>query len=644
MARKILLADDSVTAQNMGRKILADAGYEVVTVNNGSAALKKIAELKPDLVILDVYMPGYSGLEVCQRLKESQDSARIPVLLTVGKLEPFKPEEAQRVRAEGYIVKPFEASELLSALSKLEDKVVPRSEPAKTGRFARTIAAVEENTRGSRSEKPSEENGWKSRIGFPAEKKEAEEKVADEASIYNPMNRDLRTVVETPAEKAAEKQEQHAAEVDTNVDVAALVPPGLPSDVTAEEVAAIAAASAQIQLAADVAREQAEASAAELASSPQSQISSEPVPVNAEMQAEANSQAQSPAVAVALPETNISEDANKTTEDAHDLPMTMAAAVGAAYSRWVAVGVALDGDEANISLEQEMQKVYAAFTPEGLRDLIAVEPDESVTPQSSSMSEASEKAPESAAVTGATDQAVQAEAAPALASENIRQAESVSIPEASAEVHQEVPQVEPARLEPAPLEAPQTELAEQSGDSVSQSAEEKPQVETVVAEAVVAESVVAETAAAESIVAEAVASNGNPTSNPTDPEIENPPHTEPVPETETVKTAAAAWASWRQIRDANETRLETPPPAPQDFDMASPQNAEPAAMAVAAGAEQSPQDATISSSAISSETFSSEAATHADNAADVASIVDSVLADLRPKLMAEISRKMAEKK
>ena len=74
MARKILLADDSVTAQNMGRKILADAGYEVITVNNGSAALKKIAETKPDLIILDVYMPGYSGLEVCQRLKEAQDA------------------------------------------------------------------------------------------------------------------------------------------------------------------------------------------------------------------------------------------------------------------------------------------------------------------------------------------------------------------------------------------------------------------------------------------------------------------------------------------------------------------------------------------------------------------------------------------
>ncbi len=76
MARKILLADDSVTAQNMGRKILADAGYEVITVNNGSAALKKIAEAKPDLIVLDVYMPGYSGLEVCQRLKEAQETAR----------------------------------------------------------------------------------------------------------------------------------------------------------------------------------------------------------------------------------------------------------------------------------------------------------------------------------------------------------------------------------------------------------------------------------------------------------------------------------------------------------------------------------------------------------------------------------------
>ena len=246
MARKILLADDSVTAQNMGRKILADAGYEVITVNNGSAALKKIAETKPDLIVLDVYMPGYSGLEVCQRLKEVKETARIPVLLTVGKLEPFKPEEAKRVRAEGYIVKPFEASELLSALSKLEDRVVPRAESSKPGRFARAIAAVEEGRGDETGEvNDSVDDGWKSRIGFPSKKKKKQPE-QDESEIYNPGNRDLRTVVDRPTVRAMAPREEG------RLDVAALAAAaGLPKDVTPEELAALAAAAAQVQAAVD---------------------------------------------------------------------------------------------------------------------------------------------------------------------------------------------------------------------------------------------------------------------------------------------------------------------------------------------------------------------------------------------------------
>ena len=177
MARKILLADDSVTAQNMGRRILMDAGYEVLTVNNGSAALKRIAEAKPDLIVLDVYMPGYGGLEVCQRIRESSDTARIPVLLTVGKLEPFKPEEVRRVRADAFIVKPFEASELLTALTKLEDKIVPQPAPYKPGRFAKAVAAIEESAFPS-NEYGDLEKGWKNRIKIPpphAPKPHAEE-------------------------------------------------------------------------------------------------------------------------------------------------------------------------------------------------------------------------------------------------------------------------------------------------------------------------------------------------------------------------------------------------------------------------------------------------------------------------------------
>ena len=249
MARKILLADDSVTAQNMGRKILADAGYEVITVNNGSAALKKIAEIKPDLIVLDVYMPGYSGLEVCQRVKEAAQTSRIPVLLTVGKLEPFKPEEARRVRAEGFIIKPFEASELLSALSKLEDKIVPRGDAAKSGRFARANAAIEEGS-WDKDAGADEDSGWKSRIAFPVKKKKSEEEDADSREIYNPMNKDLRTVVDQEAAKAhartAEKSRAEKAD-DDRVDLSALAVKGLPADVTSEEIAALAAAAAQVK-------------------------------------------------------------------------------------------------------------------------------------------------------------------------------------------------------------------------------------------------------------------------------------------------------------------------------------------------------------------------------------------------------------
>jgi CheY-like chemotaxis protein len=129
---RILLADDSVTAQNMGKKILSEAGHEVVCVSNGAAALKKVSEQEPDLVILDIYMPGYSGLEVCQRLKEGTATADLPVVLTVGKLEPFRKEDAQRVRAEALIIKPFEASELAAAVARFGEAVAANSPKAKS--------------------------------------------------------------------------------------------------------------------------------------------------------------------------------------------------------------------------------------------------------------------------------------------------------------------------------------------------------------------------------------------------------------------------------------------------------------------------------------------------------------------------------
>jgi twitching motility two-component system response regulator PilH len=238
LARKILLADDSVTAQNMGRKILSDAGYDVVTVNNGSAALKRVADLKPDLIVLDVYMPGYSGLEVCQRLKDSPDTERTPVLLTVGKLEPFKPEEARRVRADAYIIKPFEASELLTALARMEDRMVPGQRDG--SRFSATAAGVEHFTGAGSSRKSESEGetdaGWKSRLRFPSKKKKEEPEPEPDMDMVGGLSfRNFRRGKSKASSTATEKSAPTPLE-----------PGVVPRDITPEELDALSALAAKL--------------------------------------------------------------------------------------------------------------------------------------------------------------------------------------------------------------------------------------------------------------------------------------------------------------------------------------------------------------------------------------------------------------
>jgi CheY-like chemotaxis protein len=240
LARKILLADDSVTAQNMGRKILTDAGYEVMTVNNGSAALKRVTEQKPDLIVLDVYMPGYSGLEVCQRLKDSRETSRIPVLLTVGKLEPFKPEDARRVAADAFIVKPFEASELLSALTRLEDRIVPEADGS---RFSTNITGIDRFAGDPLAKKDSSdtgEQGWKSRIRFPSKKAKKEEVEPEPDYVTPTAFRELRG---GPAEKAGETKAP--AQTRSERREPGLVP-DIPRDITPDELDALSALVAKL--------------------------------------------------------------------------------------------------------------------------------------------------------------------------------------------------------------------------------------------------------------------------------------------------------------------------------------------------------------------------------------------------------------
>jgi CheY-like chemotaxis protein len=744
LARKILLADDSVTAQNMGRKILADAGYEVITVNNGSAALKKIAEHKPDLIVLDVYMPGYSGLEVCQRLKEVGETSRIPVLLTVGKLEPFKPEEAKRVRADAFIVKPFEASELLSALSKLEDKVVPRADSSKPGRFARATAALEEGRYDKTMAIEEDDTGWKRRIAFPSKKKKekpAEEEV-DTGEIYNPVNKDLRTVISPEsAEPAAASAIEAGHTEEAPVNLGALAPEGLPKDVTPEEIAALAAAAAQIK--GKVFEEKAPAPPAEMpvtvpteSEAPKVEVAEAAKPEPQKEEIHAPESAPAPEVAAAAPPATFAEQQPaekieiKSTEpeivstqadamtammgletqmmavhfpipangtgtnnapNATPEPVTMAVAAvadsTAVSSHWTAVAVAVAPDEAAVSLEQEMQKAYAAFAAAEGSHAIAT----SAIPEAKPVVAETMEAPAVAAESPVAEAAAAIPATPApdvaqpLAAVSVAATEAISaaVKELEAvaakyEAERSTVSSEPITdksLHAAALESPavapdaepkpeekieekiEPKAEEKVEEKVEGNVEEKSEakVEEQPKEAKLREQVVAEPVTAEAAVAQdqpqsettqdaqaaPVAETPEPVAETERREEESNSEevsTEPVPVSRTSRAGgsdemakresetAAAWASWRKIRETGGSKSASPAEASvKEAEDSIPEDR--AAMAVAAGAESKPEEVAS-----------------LDSDPEIASIVDSVLADMRPKIVEEIARKLGKKK
>lgn len=104
---KILVADDNSNIQKMVGLALKDQGIDVVAVGNGEAAVRKISDLKPDLVLADVFMPVRNGYEVCRYVKEDSSLSHIPVILLVGAFDPLDEQEAQRSGADGVLKKPF---------------------------------------------------------------------------------------------------------------------------------------------------------------------------------------------------------------------------------------------------------------------------------------------------------------------------------------------------------------------------------------------------------------------------------------------------------------------------------------------------------------------------------------------------------
>lgn len=107
--RKLLLADDSLAIQKIIELTFESEGMEVVSVGNGQLAVERLAEVRPDIVLADVFMPELNGYEVCERIKGNEQFRHIPVILLVGSFEPFNEAEARKVGADDYLTKPFQS-------------------------------------------------------------------------------------------------------------------------------------------------------------------------------------------------------------------------------------------------------------------------------------------------------------------------------------------------------------------------------------------------------------------------------------------------------------------------------------------------------------------------------------------------------
>jgi CheY-like chemotaxis protein len=116
---RILLADDSPHAQRMGERILREEGYEVVTVTDGQTALMRLTDVDPDIVFADASLPRRSGYDICREIKSRPRHSHVKVILTAGLLESFDEAQADAVKCDAVLKKPFEASVVLNTIKPL---------------------------------------------------------------------------------------------------------------------------------------------------------------------------------------------------------------------------------------------------------------------------------------------------------------------------------------------------------------------------------------------------------------------------------------------------------------------------------------------------------------------------------------------
>src|SRR5262245_58961897 len=139
MRRTILVADDSPTIRRLVTQIFADANFRIIEVNNGDAAIKSFEEVRPSVVLADIYMPGRNGYQVCEYIRNHPELGQTPVILLVGAFDAFDDDAAKKAGATASITKPFQPSVLIDLVT----SVLPADAAATETPWSEPAPAVE---------------------------------------------------------------------------------------------------------------------------------------------------------------------------------------------------------------------------------------------------------------------------------------------------------------------------------------------------------------------------------------------------------------------------------------------------------------------------------------------------------------------
>ena len=117
--KTVLIVDDSPTERHMLKDLLAKAGFEVIASDSGEDAIQKAKSAQPDLILMDVVMPGLNGFQATRAISRDPDTRKIPIIMCTSKSQETDKIWGMRQGARDYVVKPVNRDELLTKIAAL---------------------------------------------------------------------------------------------------------------------------------------------------------------------------------------------------------------------------------------------------------------------------------------------------------------------------------------------------------------------------------------------------------------------------------------------------------------------------------------------------------------------------------------------